>query len=91
MICDKFESWIPGAYMLSNYEDSDIIDQFLQQIKQWCRGCWRFRYFITDDSAAEQRGVSLAFWGLIDREMEVSHFLCCTHSERTLNRKLARP
>ena len=56
-----------------------------------CRGCWRLRYFITDDSAAEQRGVSLAFRGLIDGEMEVSHFLCRTHSERTLNRKLAGP
>lgn len=44
---------------------------------------------ITNDSAAEQRGVSLAFRDLIDGEMEVSHYLCRTHSERTLNRKLA--
>lgn len=40
-------------------------------------------------TAAEQRGVSLAFRGLIDGEMEVSHFSCRTHSERTLNRKLS--
>ena len=76
--------------MLSSNEDGDIIGEFLRQIKRWSRA-WRLRYIITDDSAAEQRGVSLAFRGLIDGEMEVTHLLCRTHSERTLNRKLVGP
>ena len=90
MIRDECGSWIPGAHMLSSNEDGDIIGEFLRQIKRWSRA-WRLRYIITDDSAAEQRGVSLAFRGLIDGEMEVTHLLCRTHSERTLNRKLVGP
>ena len=87
MVRDEGGSWIPGAHMLTEYEDGDIIGDFLRQIKRWTRA-WRLRYMITDDSAAEQRGVSLTFRGLIDGEMKVSHYLCRTHSERTLNRKL---
>lgn len=90
MIRDECGSWIPGAHMLTSNEDGDIIGEFLRQIKRWSRA-WRLRYIITDDSAAEQRGVSLAFRGLIDGEMEITHLLCRTHSERTLNRKLVSP
>ena len=74
--------------MLTDNENGDIIGEFLRQIKRWTRA-WRLRYMITDDSAAEQRDVSLTFRDLIDGEMEVSHYLCRTHSERTLNKKLA--
>ena len=88
MLGDEHGSWIPSAHILTDHEDGDIIEEFLRQIKRWTRA-WRLRYIITDDLAAEQREVSLAFWGLIDGEIEVSHFLCRTHSERTLNRKLA--
>ena len=88
MVRDEYGSWISGAHMLADAEDGDIIGEFLRQIKRWTRA-WRLRYMITDDSAAEQRGVDLTFRGLIDDEMEVSHFLCRTHSERTLNKKLA--
>ncbi len=49
----------------------------------------KLRYIITDDSAAEQRAVKLAFPGLIAGELVVSHFLCRTHSEQTMNRTLA--
>lgn len=90
MVRDECGSWIPGAHMLASNEDGNLIGAFLRIIKEWSRG-WRLRYMITDDSAAEQRGVSLAFRGLIDSETEVSHFLCRTHSERTLNRKLSGP
>jgi hypothetical protein len=89
MIRDEYASWIPAAHMLASNEDGDIIAAFLRQLKQWCRQRWNLRYIITDDSAAEQRAVNLAFQGLIAGEMEISHFLCRTHSERTLNRKLA--
>ena len=76
--------------MVSSNEDGDIIAEFLRTIKTWCggRGGWQPRYFLTDDSAAEQRAVTLAFRSLIDGEMEIDHLLCRTHSERTLNRRL---
>lgn len=74
---------------MSHHEDGNIIAQFLRQIKTWCRYFWNLRYVITDNSAAEQRAVKLAFPGLIvTGEIEVSHFLCRIHSERTLNRTL---
>lgn len=49
---------------------------FLILIKKWCGGrCgWRRRYFITDDSAAEQLAVSLAFQGLIQGELKTRLF-----------------
>lgn len=52
-------------------------------------GTWKLRYFLTDDSAAEQRAVAIAFPGLTAGEQEVDHFLCRKHSERTMDRKLA--
>lgn len=55
MIRDEYGSWIPGAHMLADAEDGDIIGEFLRLIKRWSRA-WRLRYMITDDSAAEQRG-----------------------------------
>ncbi|KAL2044764.1 hypothetical protein N7G274_002539 [Stereocaulon virgatum] len=47
-------------------QDGDIIREFLQVLKAWAggAGAWRLRYSITDDSAAEQRGVRDAFQGL---------------------------
>ena len=85
--------WLPCAHMLCDHEDGDIIGVFLRQVKIWCggRGRWRLRYFITDDSPAEQRAVQLAFRGLNDGEQEVDHFLCRKHSERTLKMRLAGP
>ena len=90
VIRTEYNSYLPCAHMVSSNEDGDIIAEFLRTIKTWCggRGGWQPRYFLTDDSAAEQRAVKLAFRGLIDGEMEVDHLLCRTHSERTLNRRL---
>ena len=70
-------------------EDENLIDEFLRQIKQWTRRKWRLRYMFTDDSSIEQRAIDLAFRDLEAKKMKISHFLCRTHSERTLNRKLS--
>ncbi len=75
--------------MLSDNENGDIVAVFLQQIETWCRNSWQLKYIITDDSAAEQRAVKLAFSGSIEGELEVSHFLFCIYSERAMNRTLA--
>ena len=91
MVRTEHGKWAPCAYMLSKTEDGDIIGAFLRQIKRWCggKGGWLLRYIITDDSAAEQRGVKLAFRGLKDGKIEVDHFLYRKHSERTLGRALS--
>lgn len=75
--------------MLSDNEDGDIVAEFLKEIKKWCMGTWKLRYFLTHNSAAEQRAVTIAFPGLAAGEQEVDHFLCRKHSERTRDRKLA--
>ena len=82
--------WIPCAHMLSPTENGNIVSAFLRKIKAWCggRGAWRLRYMITDDSAAEQKAVRLAFRGLEEGEQQVDHFLCRKHNERTLEREL---
>ncbi|KAL2044765.1 hypothetical protein N7G274_002540 [Stereocaulon virgatum] len=74
-------------------QDGDIIREFLQVLKAWAggAGAWRLRYSITDDSAAEQRGVRDAFQGLKEGATEVSHFLCRNHSEESLKRNLKGP
>ena len=87
IIRNEYGSYLPCAHMVFSNEDGNIIAEFLRTIKTWCggRGGWQPRYFLTDDSAAEQRAVTLAFWGLIDGEMEIDHLLCRIHSERTKN------
>lgn len=92
MIRDEYSSWLSDAHMHASNEDGDLIDEFLRQIKQWTRGGkggWRLRCMFTDDSAAEQRGMSLTFRGLAAGEMEIAHLLCRMHSERTPSRKLS--
>ena len=83
--------WVPCAHLLSPTEDGNIVAAFLRKIKDWCggRGAWPLRYIITDDSAAEQKAVRLAFRGLEEGEQQVDHFLCRKHSERTLKRELS--
>ena len=88
MVRDEYGSFWPSGHMLSSNEDADIIAEFLKTLKKWLR-IWHPRYAVTDDSAAEQKAVRLAFRGHQDGEQEVSHFLCRTHSERTLNRALS--
>ena len=85
MIRHEYGNWIPGAHMLSEYEDGDIIVAFLTHLRCWCggNGDGQPRYFVTDDSAAEQRAVELAFKDLTG-DTSIEHFLCRTYSEQTL-------
>ena len=90
---DKTGSWRPCVYLLAETEDGDILAEAFQVIKQWCggHGGWRFCYMLTDDSAAEQRAVRLAFQGLEEGATEITHLLCVFHSEQTLKRNLSGP
>jgi hypothetical protein len=80
--------------------DGDIVAEALTTIKKWVsnyttkgdshiQGSWDFRYMLTDDSAAEQKAIRIAFRGLLDGEIEVMYLLCRVYAERTLRRRLA--
>ena len=88
MVRNEQANWCPAAHILASSESSEILAVGLRRIKQMCHYSWNLRYILTDDSAAEQKAVKLAFHGLIDGENEVSHLLCRVHSERTLDRNL---
>ena len=62
--------------MLSEHEDGDVIAAFLTHLRRWCggNGGWQLRYFITNNSAAVQRAVGLAFENLTEVAC-VEHFL----------------
>ena len=86
MVRDEINCWHPSAHMLCDAQDSNIISRFLLKLKHWCY--WQPRYFLTDDSAAEQLAVKKAFPGFGVDDFEVTHLLCRVHSMRSLDRAL---
>jgi len=83
--------WIPAAHFYTATEDGDIITEALLKVREWCGGVggWRCRWFLTDDSGAEQRGVRIA-WTPDDAnspdrsDPAPEHLLCTVHLDRTL-------
>lgn len=89
MVRDEFGSWIPCAHFFTGLFESGIILECLQQIRSWCgeEGGWNLRYFLTDDSASEQKAFHAAFKGI---EPPVQCLLCSVHSQRTLQKNLGK-
>ena len=83
MVRDEQGMFIPCAHFLASNEDEDIISVALEVLRDWTGGVhgWRLRYMLTDNSAAEQRGVRLAFTG---QDEPVGHLLCTKHASDTL-------
>ena len=88
MVRNDTGSFRPCAHFLTSNKDSLTIAKCLHRIKRWCRKAWNPRYYITDDSPAEQLAVKLAFRGLKEGEQEVTHLHCRVHLERTLERRI---
>ena len=86
---DEFGSWIPCAHFLTERLEAGIIIECLKKIRDWCggEGGWNLRYFLTDDSATEQKGFHEAF---ADMVQPVQCLLCAVHSHRTLVKKLGK-
>lgn len=68
MVRDGYGSYIPCVHYLVDGEDSDILIVCLRKTQDWCRRlvvqewmAWVPRWFLTDDSAAEQKAVRIAF------------------------------
>jgi hypothetical protein len=89
LVRDEHGSWIPSAHFFTKLLEAGIIVECLQKIRYWCggEGGWNLRYFLTDDSAAEQKGFRDAFEGM---DPPVQCLLCTVHSQRTLQRKLGK-
>ena len=59
-VCDGYGTWVPCAHFLSKYEDHDIVARCLDVVIEASDG-WHPRYFMTDDSVAEQLAVKKCF------------------------------
>lgn len=96
MVRDSAGSFIPARHLLTDGEDSNILSLAIRVLKKCCNDgladwkSWRPRYFLTDDSAAEQLAIKKAFRGMYEMgdEDEVIHLLCQVHSRRALERKV---
>lgn len=97
LIWDGAGCWRPCGHLLAEFEDGDILAAGMKVLKQWAGGVssdlqgWRFQYMITNDSAAEQRAVRLAFPGLEGGERVVTHLFCIFHLKQTLKQRLKGP
>ncbi|KAI1436370.1 hypothetical protein GGR50DRAFT_693366 [Xylaria sp. CBS 124048] len=91
MVRDDCSSWIPVAHFLTEKADGDIVMEALQTIRSWVEKTfstpWGIRYFLTDDSAVEQKAVKGAFTP--EDGYNVDLLLCSVHAGRTLKRKLS--
>jgi hypothetical protein len=80
---DKYNTWLPGAQFFVSREISRSIAKCLEVIKKKCQR-WAPRYFIIDDSCAENLGVRTCF------KDDVKIFLYTVHLARTLMKKVKR-
>ena len=78
MVRDEWGSWCPAAHFLTCRQDSNIIVAALSKLQEWTGGkeSWRCRWFLTDDSATEQRAVREAWPGLAEGCQVIGHLLC---------------
>ena len=88
LVRNEYGQWKPTAHCVVERENSEVLSTAPAQIKLWCAGRWKPRYFSTDNSSIKQKTVRLVFPGLLAGEQEVSHLLCTVHSERTLLRRM---
>lgn len=86
MVRDSYGTWIPAAHALVESECGELISKTIRTLRDWTANNWKPRYFLTDDSAAEQLGVRMAFK---DSGFKVDHLLCVFHSMQTLIRRLS--
>jgi hypothetical protein len=90
LVRNECGSWLPVGHFLTEKSDGDIVCEALKTLKSWVwqtyRRDWPLRYFLTDDSAVEQKAVRNAF-----ADLWPSHLLCTVHSERTLRRRFSSP
>jgi hypothetical protein len=63
MVRDEQGHQRPAAHFLARRQDGDIVASALKELRRWTGGVegWRCRWFLTDDSAAEQKAVREAF------------------------------
>jgi hypothetical protein len=91
MVRDEQGHQRPVAHFLARRQDGDIVASALKELRRWTGGVegWRCRWFLTDDSAAEQKAVREAF-PPVPGEQETGHLLCQFHMGQTLTRRFRK-
>lgn len=85
--------WLPLGFFLSERQSGRLIAESLAVILNWCGGHdnWQLRFFQTDDSAAEQIAVRLAFPKFTTNSPDFLHLLCTRHFVETVRRHVKNP
>ena len=101
MVRDEAGSWLPVSHFVTKTGDGDIVGVALRRAKDRARRYtaqgreWNCRYFLTDDSAVEQKAIGIAFPGFkMARWRSAAYFaesIQSAHSGVTWLAQLARP
>ena len=89
--CGRSNIYLPCAGALVKSEDGNTIGEAMVVVRSWLRELgqdWKIRYCLTDDSAAEQRAIQIAFPEDDSVYGRVDHLFCKWHSKQTLDRNL---
>jgi MULE transposase domain len=93
MVRTEVNIYLPCAGALIQSEDGNSIGKAMSVVRDWTKEesgqDWKIRYCLTDDSAAEQRAVQIAFPKDDSIYGSVQHFYCKWHSKMTLDRQLS--
>lgn len=85
-------TWLPGAHFYAENETIEMISEGLRSVRQMMESIfkkrWEPRYFVIDQSPAEEGAILDAFPGMPAGEQEVSIYYCRVHLMRTLNRHI---
>ncbi|RHZ62902.1 hypothetical protein Glove_334g80 [Diversispora epigaea] len=77
-ICNGYGCWDVGAHFFVSNEDSDTISEALKIVQRFAVR-WKPRYFLQDQSNAEENSIKLAFPGLKNGEQECEVIFCTIH------------
>jgi hypothetical protein len=92
MVRDENGTHRPVAHFLTRRQDGDIVAAALKELRGWTGGPegWQCRWFLTDDSAAEQKAVREAFPSTPGGGEETGHLLCRFHMGQQLTRRFRK-
>ena len=91
MVRTEVNIYLPCAGALIKSEDGNAIGKAIAVVRSWIQESgqdWKIRYCLTDDSAAEQRAVQIAFPEDNSVYGRVEHLFCKWHSKQTLDRQI---
>lgn len=93
MVRTEVNIYLPCAGALIRNEDGNAIGKAMSIVRDWTKEVsgrdWAIWYCLTDDSAAKQRAIQIAFPGDDSVYGDIYHLHCRWHSKMTLDRQLS--